>query len=86
MDPFREESTNHLKVHPPSHRSPKPCESLERGKSSHKTNTWGLTTPEMEMTYKLGVETVIYARGGSQSTPSDLEPNGENYQIHAACI
>lgn len=75
---FREESANRLKVQPASHRRPEPLEVSV-------TNTWGLTAPEMEMTHTSGV-IVSYAIGGSQSTPSDLGPNRENYQIHTACF
>lgn len=38
--------------------------------------------PEMEMTHILDALIVSYARGGKESSPSDLGPNRENYQIH----
>lgn len=63
---------------------PKRLKSLERGELSHKTNTCGPTAPEMEMTHKLDVLIVSYARGGKELSPSGLGPNRENYQIHTA--
>lgn len=62
--------------------SPEPLKFLEKGELSHKTNTCGPTAPEMEMTHILDALIVSYARGGKESSPSDLGPNRENYQIH----